>query len=80
MLELHGGSNFLRLNALTAQKVKKGYKKRGQTHQVGFALKQCGFCDALLLGDQNLFGRDGSLSQFDILFRKPRRTIRQFHT
>src|ERR1700719_1870458 len=38
------------------------------------------FCETLLLGDQNLFGRDGSLSQFDVLLRSLRRAIRQFHT
>jgi hypothetical protein len=43
--------------------VVNGYtKKRGQTRLAGSPSKRCGFVKQLLLGDQNLFGGDGSLS------------------
>ncbi len=38
------------------------YTSRGQTRPGGLALKTMWFCETLL-SDQNLFGRDGSLSQ-----------------
>src|SRR5450631_2409066 len=67
------------LPILLMRLILKLYEKRGQTRSGGLALKTMWFCEALLLGDQNLFGRDGSLSQFDILLRSLRRAIRQFH-
>src|SRR5580693_6911972 len=74
------GSNFLRFDALTAPKVKNGIRKKRANPTWRACPQNDVFCEALLLGDQNLFGRDGSLSQFDILLRSLRSAIREFHT
>src|SRR5580704_18055460 len=63
-----------------AQKVKNGIRKKRANPTWRACPQDDVFCERLLLGDQNLFGRDGSLSQFDILLRSLRRAIRQFHT
>jgi hypothetical protein len=70
----------LRLFNANPKSEERVYEKRGQTRPGGLALKTMWFCEALLLGDQNLFDGGRSLSQFDILFRNLRRAIRQFHT